>query len=278
MTTTIIDTTVLTDALLKTGSAADAARSALAEALVPHYAIKEFRCGPFMNFVYAHNVLVEAGTVSGARERIRRLPPIRQYLKRTAEEALAEAESDFYRRKPAGMQRRWRELAAESGRDVTGDSLMAGQFRRFLRRRIDRAWAQSCEHERHAIGRLACFQNDRVKDHPDGTLTPRSHKCVADCVLSVRDGGVFEGRDAEIRVLIGVVEAQEAKEENRKRVSALRVLVDQPQEVLSNDACRGLGDAVFALLCPPGGTILTTNLKDHEPLALALGKTARRPT
>jgi hypothetical protein len=38
-----------------------------------------------------------------------------------------------------------------------------------------------------------------------------------------------------------------------------------------------LGDAVFALLAPHDFVILTTNLKDHEPLASALGKTAQLP-
>jgi hypothetical protein len=41
--------------------------------------------------------------------------------------------------------------------------------------------------------------------------------------------------------------------------------------------CRRLGDAFFALYAPPDAVILTTNIKDHAPLAEALGKQARIP-
>jgi hypothetical protein len=40
---------------------------------------------------------------------------------------------------------------------------------------------------------------------------------------------------------------------------------------------RALGDAVFALDCPKGGEILTTNVVDHKPLADALNITMRTP-
>lgn len=48
-------------------------------------------------------------------------------------------------------------------------------------------------------------------------------------------------------------------------------------DALTDSQCRDLGDAVFALLAPHDSVILTTNLKDHEPLASALGKTAQLP-
>jgi hypothetical protein len=41
--------------------------------------------------------------------------------------------------------------------------------------------------------------------------------------------------------------------------------------------CRKLGDAFFALCAPQDAVILTTNLKDHAPLANAMGKGAKAP-
>ena len=41
--------------------------------------------------------------------------------------------------------------------------------------------------------------------------------------------------------------------------------------------CGKLGDAYFALHAQPDAVILTTNLKDHAPLANALGKQATSP-
>jgi hypothetical protein len=46
---------------------------------------------------------------------------------------------------------------------------------------------------------------------------------------------------------------------------------------LDNGKCRSLGDAVFAFLAPADSVILTTNVKDHQPLAEALGKSAISP-
>jgi hypothetical protein len=46
---------------------------------------------------------------------------------------------------------------------------------------------------------------------------------------------------------------------------------------LDNSKCRSLGDAVFAFLAPVDSVILTTNIKDHRPLAQALGKSAVSP-
>ena len=41
--------------------------------------------------------------------------------------------------------------------------------------------------------------------------------------------------------------------------------------------CDDLGDAIFAFFAPPGSVILTTNMRDFEPLAGALGKSVEKP-
>jgi hypothetical protein len=41
--------------------------------------------------------------------------------------------------------------------------------------------------------------------------------------------------------------------------------------------CQALGDAYFAFFAPDDADILTTNLKDHCPLAESIGKTAVGP-
>jgi hypothetical protein len=46
---------------------------------------------------------------------------------------------------------------------------------------------------------------------------------------------------------------------------------------MDRDICRSLGDAIFAFFAPDDCIIVTTNLKDHEPLARALNKSATRP-
>jgi len=46
---------------------------------------------------------------------------------------------------------------------------------------------------------------------------------------------------------------------------------------VTRETCRDLGDAVFAFFCTNNAVVLTTNLRDHEPLAKAIGKKAEKP-
>jgi len=57
----------------------------------------------------------------------------------------------------------------------------------------------------------------------------------------------------------------------------LKKLAVHPNSRFDREDCRALGDAYFALFAPADADILTTNLKDHRPLAEALGKTAVSP-
>lgn len=68
---------------------------------------------------------------------------------------------------------------------------------------------------------------------------------------------------------------QPPKPENDKRRAAIQKL--QAGRDLNDNECRNLGDAVFALLAPAGYVIVTTNVRDHRPLARALGKDAVGP-
>jgi hypothetical protein len=62
-----VDTTVLTDALLKQGPQGAVARGALktySETILPVYAIREFKAGPLNYWVWLHNKLVLTKSVS----------------------------------------------------------------------------------------------------------------------------------------------------------------------------------------------------------------------
>jgi hypothetical protein len=66
------------------------------------------------------------------------------------------------------------------------------------------------------------------------------------------------------------------RDEDRKRRAALKQLL-RPKSNIDRETCRELGDAVFAFFCPDDAVILTTNIRDHKPLAEALGKKAQTP-
>jgi hypothetical protein len=57
----------------------------------------------------------------------------------------------------------------------------------------------------------------------------------------------------------------------------LSQLIRQPQKHITEEECRWLGDAIFAFFCPRAAVILTTNMRDHVPLAEAIGKRAENP-
>lgn len=84
-------------------------------------------------------------------------------------------------------------------------------------------------------------------------------------------------RIPELKKLLAAVKDQPDKPENRRRAKALRAICRTPNREFSEEMCRNLGDAYFALFAPAEAVILTTNVKDLEPLASALGKKVKRP-
>lgn len=270
--TAIVDATVVADAILKTGARATAAQAALATSDVPHYALKEVRHGPFGNFVYAHNLLASTGSMRAARERVAALgrSPYRQ---RTAQEALDEAEAELYGNDAAVIAAVLAGASSALGVGVTVDVVLTVQFRLALEGIVRRAHAQIATLAARATHTLSCFQSQPLTTKAGNVVEDGVRKCVGDCAL----GAMFASMTGDVVTLQGVVANQPQKPENTNRGLALQFVVQNPGVAPSVKHCRVLGDAVYALLCPPGGTIVTTNLADHAPLAAALGKTAKTP-
>ena len=57
----------------------------------------------------------------------------------------------------------------------------------------------------------------------------------------------------------------------------LKFYVSTPKKPISNQECKKLEDAVFAFFAPADSIILSTNIRDHLPLANALGKNVISP-
>jgi hypothetical protein len=67
------------------------------------------------------------------------------------------------------------------------------------------------------------------------------------------------------------------RSEDKNRREALRMLAVHATSRFERKDCRALGDAFFALFAPVDADVLTTNLKDHCPLAESVGKRAMAP-
>ncbi len=95
MTTAYVDTTVLTDAVLKPGVQARRAVGAIRafeRSELPVYAIKEFKAGPLHNYVWLHNKLALTKSLAKSLEAISHMAATpRRNLLRTALEGLTVA-------------------------------------------------------------------------------------------------------------------------------------------------------------------------------------------
>src|SRR6266571_2010193 len=90
-----VETTVLTNVLLKPGSKKQAeARLALGRyqtTLLPVFSIKEWKAGPLDHYAYLHDKLVTTKSLRDTISAIASLPPYNPYKKSTSLEALEAA-------------------------------------------------------------------------------------------------------------------------------------------------------------------------------------------
>jgi hypothetical protein len=125
------------------------------------------------------------------------------------------------------------------------------------------------------VQELSCYAEENLSEERD-LIELGETKCrpAAECSLAA----ALKSNPEVLKALKDAVEAQPSKPENTKRAKALKELIRLPKQKLTDQQCRHLGDAIFAFFCPSDAVILTTNLKDIQPLAKAVNKEAVRPT
>ena len=126
MTKAYLDTTVLTDALIKSGPERNAARTAIARYSVsqlPEYAIKEFKAGPISYYTWMHNKLAATGSFAAALrflQGISRTP--QRYLTSTAIQSLETAADSMAQFTTAQM-------VQKHGPNATADKVLCDEYR-----------------------------------------------------------------------------------------------------------------------------------------------------
>jgi hypothetical protein len=262
-----VDTTVLTDATLKTDKLRDAAKRAMGsfdEVLLASYALKEFKAGPLRAYVWFHNKVV-SGTWSDA---VRAIPTVmtQKNFASTAIGALADFESSIAAHLPST-------LAAHHPHDSL-DVIKRRESCAFLRKKVLLAWRDAKRAPYQPTNPLSCFAEVPPSLNSDGTLENRPTKCtLGDCCLVDQ----FGSAKSDTLALREKCAELSSKREMARRRKVLERILRSPNATLSENECRSLGDAVFALQCPGDAVILTTNLVDHGPLAQCVGKRAQRP-
>lgn len=260
-----VDTTILVDVLLKTGEQHESALASLQAfqgTEAPAYAIREFKSGALSYFRYAHNAVLQYG-LAGALEKLSALVRTPQRNRpATALTALAQSldELDL----PSEFASTYGEAAGES---VRQDRLVVS-----LKVAIFRAWRQRRTVTDRITNELSCFDEDPPQVEPEGHVSFREQCCDLPCGLQE----ILSSYQAELMVLSETIDALPDSSERGRNWKAIKKLRKQRQ--LTTSDCRGLGDVVFALLAPDDAYVLTTNVKDHRPLADALGKQVCSPS
>jgi hypothetical protein len=263
MANAFLDTTVLVNVLLKPsqdGKKNQLAVSAFAKAETPTYALKEMHLGALRAWVWFHNACKTEGTFSRVSDRLHGLSRSQQRnLHSSALEAMREAT-------------RANTVILRSRTPAQQDRDMADMYRLSVKGLILRAW-----HRRRRVASvtfpLTCYLEEGPFEDYGGMLRLGNAcpKVPGDCSLAAymrsRLPEVAKLRDA-------ILLLKSDRQEDQKRTRALKEFLRRPALPISETNCRHLGDAVFALLCPAGSVVLTTNLRDHVPLTTALGKKA----
>jgi hypothetical protein len=271
MTKAYLDTTILVNALLKTGKDATAAKAAVARfdlTELPMYAIKELKAGPLWNFTWMHNVLAETQSFFRSLERLQRMSRTpRGYTTSTAIEALKTAAEKIAREDIAHLEGKY-------GKRGNVDFVLADMYRLSIKTKIQTAWKRRHSVAMKTVLPLSCYV-ERAPYDERGLLKLAPTECLADpeCCLA----SSLKSRPDDLRKLKRAVDSQPLSREHTRRSQTLSDIARKPKDPVTNDMCRSLGDAIFAFFAPADAVILTTNVADHQPLAHALGKTAEAP-
>lgn len=266
-----IDTTILTNVLLNVGQTREKSKSALArysETQLPEYAVKEFRAGPFAAFIWLHNELAQSHSYGSALKALQALfGSLKRNMPATAFQALVNAQNSIGHYTPAQLEKKY-------GAHAKLDNILCDEVRLSLRRKVLRAWAGRHSIASKPVLSLPCFDG-KGPEFRRGIFELKRGGCPRhiDCSLRAR----MIKRPDHLIALRDAVMRQPQKPENARRLKALNNLVRVPKQHMNDTDCRRLGDAVFAFFAPRDTRILTTNPKDHRPLAAALGKGVDTP-
>ena len=255
-----VDTTILAEVLLKTGPSHEAAEKALRlydQTLLPVFAIKEWKRGQFNTYVLIHNYLKRTGSFSATSFALSRMF-MRPRSQSTAFEALALLSLNL----------------SSAPMAVVSDSELADRFRLAFKTLIYSSWESRRSVTSDTVMDLECYVESGPRDQANGEIDiqPRNCKGEQECCLAKQ---LRKDNDALIKLRDAIPPS--GRTEDTRRRQALKKLAVHPNSRFDREDCRALGDAYFALFAPADADILTTNLKDHRPLAEALGKTAVSP-
>jgi hypothetical protein len=165
-----------------------------------------------------------------------------------------------------------REHLEKYGEAAKTDAVNCDAYRLALKALIYRAWARHRRVTSAVVHPLSCYTMAKPFEEQNLLrLDPKKCRPQHECCL----GGLMRADPQAMSALKATVDQQASKPENSRRSKALEgLLANKP---MTEKMCDDLGDAILVFFAPSDAVILTTNTRDFEPLAGALGKSAERP-
>nr|WP_320192248.1 hypothetical protein [uncultured Desulfobacter sp.] len=265
-----LDTTILANILLKTGALRDTALKALKRfdhTELPTYAIKEFKAGALRNFVYIHNKLQTLGSYSETMMALQKLSLTPQrYKTATSIEAIAAAHKSMADVTPTRLLEKY-------GENASHDKILCDEIRLAIKVAIFKAWKRRHRVANKTVCPLPCYEE--VEPYiKRGLIEIKPVQCKKGIPCEIEK--ILKTNPDHLIAMWESIKDSD-KTENKKRAQVLKKLFRNPKRSIDEKDCRYLGDAVFVFLAPENGTILTTNERDHKPLADAIGKKVETP-
>ncbi|MER9074608.1 hypothetical protein NKH80_17615 [Mesorhizobium sp. M0904] len=260
--TAVLDTSVFADLSLKSDDKNAAAKRAVAkytDILLFEYMLKEFKQGPLTNFAWLYEKFRETQSHLETLDKLHRMSRTpRTYRTSTALEAYKEA---YKLLDKVGMK----VILASSSNGDSEDKALADFLGVEVKRIALNAW-----NKRGNFGtvtnQLPCYE---LKDIPaqNGSIDLRPTACSrgANCCVQLE----MTGNKSRLKNIQKGLKSAPEKNETTKRRAVVRKMVNHPNDALTKDECRRIGDAYFVFAAPEGSAVLTTNTKDMVPLGQA---------
>ncbi|MCR4304883.1 MAG: hypothetical protein NUV63_11800 [Gallionella sp.] len=268
MTGSFLDTTVvvhIAERIKPGGTKGEAYIRTNQPAETPYYALRELLDGRVRIFCNVHNALYTAENPGEAMLALQRISPAEGRKRQSKLEVFATSMNAAF-------------AAPGDRNDVKREMLQD------LALRANNLWRKAHKLKSVTIVQaLGCFNDGKVTYDPDGAL--RGPRNSFTCIKSERCSAaayIYDDK-SNLTKMISALHPSSLdpkianKNETQKRRKALKELQANGPANFDKGRCRALGDAYFAAMCPAGSVVLTSNLEDHVPLCLALGKKANEP-
>jgi hypothetical protein len=154
------------------------------------------------------------------------------------------------------------------------DRLFADALRLELKRAISASWKSRNTLFGGPYDPLSCYPDAPLNE--DGgriDISPNDCPRGPECCLK----GRLVSRHDDLAAIRVALRGSADRQEIVRRARVVRQIEKHPTSIMDRDDCRSFGDAYFVLFCPNDAVIITTNMRDIEPMADALGLTAERP-